>query len=226
MMNEEVLKAFATLAAAYAQQPAKASDSEVTLGFCDPPKSASGIAIYIDDEEGLFYEFHSDRPKREQKQFIEKRALACKITRLRLATKDFEGTDNLKLRLDVMADKPITIEKGLTTNFTRGLVFSLARLGVAVKEVVTIEISVPQDLEKKTCFCNVYDSLGQKISPQSRYGSESDFEKIQVASAEISRILKERKTFAKSQVEDLKRLQAQEEEILSSLVEQINQNLR
>jgi hypothetical protein len=223
-INEEILAAIKVLAS-LAQQQSQSNNSEQVLGFCDPP--SGGTAIYVDDKTGSFYKHHGDRPVDDQKEFIKQRAVKGKVKLLKTGVRDFEGEENLKLRLDLMTDVPLMLEKGIATNFTRGLLFSLARLGTQVNDIITIEISVPSDLKKATCFCNIYDCNNQRVTPQSRYDlSQEEFDWVNQNAEALNQILKERKTTAKKEYEKIADLQAEEESLLLSLIERINRKLR
>lgn len=187
-MNEEYLQALATLAK-FAPAIGVQKDQENELGFCDPPRGGRGL--YIDDESGSFFFFHADKPKNEQKEFLDKKAIKCRISGLRLATKEYKGKESTKLRVDIVADQPYMIEKGTTTNFTRDLLLALADAGALISEPVVIEISVPKEKLEKTCFCNVYTSDGQqvKVAEKSLYRGD-DVKYLESLIATINSYLK------------------------------------
>ena len=159
METKEILDAISVLASLAGQQQSAKPD-EGGLGFCEPPRG--GSPLYIDDEEG-FYEFDETKPKKEQKQHKPHKALKCLVKGLKLSSKVYEGKENHKLRVDLQADQMWMLEKGLSTNFVKDLLNCLALLGSDIKNPITIEISIPKDQEKKTCFCNVYNSQGVRV---------------------------------------------------------------
>lgn len=180
METKEILEAIGTLVTfARQNQPTSAATGE--LGFCEPPRG--GAPLYIDDEEG-FYEFDESKPKKEQKQHKEQKAIKCVVKGLKISTKTYEGKENQKLRVDLQADQMWMLEKGLATNFTKDLLNCLALLGADIKNPITIEISIPKDQEKKTCFCRVYNSQDMLVQYE-RGGSYNPHKLIEQIQAHL-----------------------------------------
>ena len=186
-MNEEFLAALATLAKFAPQLSGQKSDGN-SLGFCDAPQM--GTAIYINDENGSFYTVDLNKPKGQQQVFVPQKALRGYIKGVRLATREYKGKPSLKVRFDIMADKPYMLEKAANTNFTRDLLLSLLEAQAALAEPVTIEISEPAEKQEKTCFCNLYTTEGRvRVEDKSVYRKE-DQQYLEELVAKINEALK------------------------------------
>lgn len=169
-MNEEFLAALATLAK-FAPAIGNQNSDDGGLGFCDAP--AMGTAIYINDENGSFYTVDLSKPKGQQQILVPQKAIKGYVKGVRTAVREYKGKPSLKVRVDILADRPYMLEKAANTNFTGGLLLALLEAKDSLGEPVIIEISEPAEKQEKTCFCNLYTAEGRvRVEDKSVYRKE------------------------------------------------------
>lgn len=139
-----------------------ASDAESNSLFCDPPGSTD--YIYVDDKSGRYYFHLKGQPEGQDRDYCSLKGLRCQITGVKLFDKESDEGVSQKVHLSIVAldnKKPYILEKTVNTNFGRGLLLALEQAGVAIKSPVIIEVSVPEQRTKKTCFCNLHTLEGR-----------------------------------------------------------------
>jgi hypothetical protein len=130
--------------------------------FCDPPGFAE--FIYVDDKSGRYYIYLKDKPEGENREYSALKGIQCRVTGVKLFEKDSEEGNSTKVHVNLLSlsdNKPYVLEKAANTNFGRGLLLSLEKAGKALQQPVIIEVSVPEQRTKKTCFCNLHTAEGK-----------------------------------------------------------------
>ncbi len=164
--NEMVTKAEAVQALGILTQyvSGKEESSELEGGsiFCDPPGFTD--FIYVDDKSGRYYIYLKDKPEGENREYSAQKGIKCRVTGVKLFEKDSEEGNSTKVHVSLLSvgdNKPYILEKAANTNFGRGLLLSLKKAGKALQQPVVIEVSVPEQRTKKTCFCNLHTLEGK-----------------------------------------------------------------
>lgn len=123
---------------------------ESDLGFCDPP---SPTIVYANRQypDCVLYTWDFEGNKHNP---ISKRAIACIVTEIKVVEKEFRKKLDKKLQVKVQADRAYTIESGLDTQFSKGLIASLDALGGDISKPIVIEAEAGDT--ETVLFCRVY----------------------------------------------------------------------
>ncbi|NEO74942.1 hypothetical protein [Moorena sp. SIO4G3] len=139
-------------------------DNTKKLGFCDAPIPK---IIYVKNSENGKYLWHFWNHSENKPEAIYHQAIRCFVSGLEIVAKEFLEKEVLKLRIQVLADKPYSIQSGIDSIFSRCFLLSLVKLSPEqVKEPLTIALR-GNDTSKgnpATVFCSLYDSRDRYIS--------------------------------------------------------------
>lgn len=135
--------------------------SDVQLGFGPSPRA---VFVYLSTDKSPETGWYTWNFAQEKADPIGEPALTGYVQGVEVATKEFQGKENKKLRVEVSAGpRNYVIETGFYTAFSKSLLMSLARLRPAHFDVpLAIETTLG---DKKAVFANVYNAEnGNKVN--------------------------------------------------------------
>lgn len=99
--------------------------SEVKLGLGESPDPVFLFVGESIDEQGAVHPWHLYDHDAKMQIPVKQRALTGTITGLRMCIKTFKDKENVKLDINIMADKPYVVRSGIDTTFARGVLLGL-----------------------------------------------------------------------------------------------------
>lgn len=133
--------------------------SEVKLGLGESPDPVFLFVGESMDEQGNVYPWHLYDHNAKVQVPVKQKALTGTVTGLRMCIKTFKEKQNVKLDINVMADKPYVIRSGIDTTFARGILSALEIVD-DFSQPLTVVVA---NGGEKVVFARLHRADGQRI---------------------------------------------------------------